>query len=105
MYAKDLSKPKYEYLITEREDVGIKHFNDPNAFIECSNKMVDAYKNIDHYNPSRKRRTLIVSDDMIAAIMCNKKLQAIIKESGVGNSVFYLFLLSGLIFLFQNMSD
>ena len=105
MYAKDSSNSKYEYLITEREDVGIKHFNDPNTFIECSIKMVDAYKNIDHYNPSRKRKTLIVFDDMIAAIMCNKKLQAIIKESGVGNSVFHLFLLRGLIFLFQKMSD
>ena len=36
LYARDLSEPKYEYLIKKREDAGIKHLNNPNAFIECS---------------------------------------------------------------------
>ena len=27
LYARDLSEPKYEYLIKKREDLGIKHFN------------------------------------------------------------------------------
>ena len=80
LYAKDLSEPKYEFLIKKREDVGIKYCNDPNAFIECSNRMDDVYQNIDDYNPSRKRKILIVFDDMIADIMSNKKFQAIIKE-------------------------
>ena len=69
LYAKDLSEPKYEFFIKKREDVGIKHFNDPNAFIECSSTMVDIYGNIDDYNPNRKRKNLIVFDDMIADIM------------------------------------
>ena len=34
LYAKDLNKPKYQFLIKRREDVGIKHLNDPKAFIE-----------------------------------------------------------------------
>ena len=80
LYARDLSEPKYEYLIKKREDVGIKHVNNPNAFIECSNTMDDVYENIDDCNPSRKRKILIVFDDMIADIMTNKKFQAIIKE-------------------------
>ena len=42
--------------------------------------MNDVYKNIDDYSPSRKRKFLIVFDDMIADIMTNKKIQAIIKE-------------------------
>ena len=42
--------------------------------------MDDVYSNIDAYNPKRKRRILIVFDDMIADIMTNKKFQAIIKE-------------------------
>ena len=46
-YAKDLTKPEYEFLIKKREDVGIKHFNDPNTFIECLNTMDDVYENID----------------------------------------------------------
>ena len=39
MCAKDFSEPKYEFLSKKREDIGIKHFNDANAFIECSNTM------------------------------------------------------------------
>ena len=35
LYAKDLSEPKYEYLIKNRETAGIKHLNDSKAFIEC----------------------------------------------------------------------
>ena len=80
LYARDWSEPKYEYLIKKREDVGIKQVNNPNAFIECLNTMDDVYENIDDYNPSRKRKILIVFDDMIADIITNKKFQAIIKE-------------------------
>ena len=42
--------------------------------------MDDVYQNIDDYNLSRKRKTLIAFDDMIADIMSNKEFQAIIKE-------------------------
>ena len=37
LYAKDLSKPKYEYLIKSRQNAGIKHLNDSKAFIKSSN--------------------------------------------------------------------
>ena len=42
--------------------------------------MGDIYENIDHYSPNRKRKILIVFDDMIADIMTNKTFQSIIKE-------------------------
>ena len=80
LYAKDLSEPKYQFLIKKREDAGINYFNDLNAFIECSNTMVDVYENIDNYNLNRKIQILIVFDDMITDIKTNKKLEAIIKE-------------------------
>ena len=80
LYAKDLNKPKYEYLIKNPKNTGIKHLNDPNGFIECPNTMDDVYENIHDYNLNRKRKTLIVFDDMIADIMTNKKFKAIIKE-------------------------
>ena len=80
LYAKDLSEPKYEHLIKNRESAGIKHLNNSKAFIGCSNTIDDVYENIDHYNPNRKRKILIVFDDMIADIMTNKKFQSIIKE-------------------------
>ena len=42
--------------------------------------MEDVYEDIDEYNPTRKRKVLIVFDDMIADIMSNKKFQAVVKE-------------------------
>ena len=44
LYAKDLSEPKYQFLINKKESIGLKHFNDPKAFIEYSNYMCDVYK-------------------------------------------------------------
>ena len=72
LYARDLSEPKYEYLIEKREDAGIKHLNNPNTFIECSNTMDDVYENINDYNPISKKK-LIAFDDMTADIMKNKR--------------------------------
>ena len=80
LYARDLSEPKYEYLIKKHEDAGMKHLNNPNAFIECSNTMDDVYNNINDYNPSRKRKIFIVFDDIIVDITTNEKFQTIIKK-------------------------
>ena len=66
LYAIDLGEPKYEFLIKKCKDAGIKYLNDLNAFIECSNTMDDVYENIGDYNPNKKRKILIVFDDMIA---------------------------------------
>ena len=75
LHAKDLSEPKYEYLIKKREDVRIKHVNNSNAFIECSSTMNDVYQNINDYNLNRRRKTLIIFDDMIADIMTSKNFK------------------------------
>ena len=80
LYARDLNEPKYKILIKKCKDAGIRHLNDPDAFIECSNTMDDVYENIDDYNLSRKRKKLIVFDDMIADIMTNRRFQAIMKK-------------------------
>ena len=53
LYARDLNKPKSQFLIEKREDAGIRHLNKPNAFIECSNTMNDVYENINDYNPMK----------------------------------------------------
>ena len=65
LYAKDLNKAKYLFLIKKCEDVETKHFDDSKAFIEYSNDMVDFYTNIEEYYPNKKREILIVFDDMI----------------------------------------
>ena len=67
-------------MIKKCEDAGLKHLSNSTAFIEHSNTMDDVYENIDDYNPNRRRKILIVFDDMIADIMSNKEFQAIIKE-------------------------
>ena len=73
-------KKKYQYLINKREKVGLNHFNDPKAFMEYSNDMQDVHKNIKDYNPIKKRKLLIVFDDMIADMINNNKLNPIITE-------------------------
>ena len=72
LYARNLSELKYEYLIKKREYAGTKNLNDSNSFIECSNTIDGVYENINDYNPNRKRKILIVFDDMISGIMSNK---------------------------------
>ena len=79
LYAKDPYEKKYQYLINKRGKVGLNHFNDPKAFMEYSN-MQDAYKNIEDYNPIKKRKILIVFDDMIADMINNNKLNPIVTE-------------------------
>ena len=80
LYAKDPYEDKYQYLINKRESVGLKHFNDPKAFIEYSNDMYDVYKNIDNYNPNKENKILIVFDDTIADMISNQKLNLIVTE-------------------------
>ena len=80
IHAKDLSEPKYEFLINNREKAGIKNYKDPNAFIEYSNTMDNVFSKIYDYNIKRKRKLSIVFDDIIADIMSNKKFEAIIKK-------------------------
>ena len=48
MYAKDPYETEYQFLINKRENTGLRHFNDPKAFIEYSNDMQDVYKNIEN---------------------------------------------------------
>ena len=79
-YAKDLSEPKCKSLIKKSKNAGIKHLNDPNAFIECFNTVDGVNENMDDYNSNRQRKILIAFDDMIEGIMTKKKFQAIIKE-------------------------
>ena len=80
LYAKDLSEPKYEFLINKREQAGIKNLNDPHAFIEYSNGMDDVLDDINNYNKNRDKKVIIVFDDMIADIEYNKNFKRMIKE-------------------------
>ena len=65
-------------LIDKREKAGINLNNDPNAFIEYSNSMDDILSDIEDYNKKRKRKVLIIFDDMISHVMSDKKAQQIL---------------------------
>ena len=58
----------------------MNHYDDLKAFIEYSNDIQDIYKKIQEYNLGKKRKVLIVFDDMIANMINNKKLNPIVTE-------------------------
>ena len=58
----------------------IKKLNDKNAFIEHSDTMDDISENIEDYNKKRKRKVLIVFDDMISHATSDEKAQQFLKN-------------------------
>ena len=66
LYVKDPYEGNYQLVINKRESTGLNYLNDSKAFVEDSDDMDDIYKNIEEYNPNKKRKILIVFDDMIA---------------------------------------
>ena len=58
----------------------MKDFNDFKAFIQHSNVIDNIYKNIEDYNLNKKRKILIVFEDMIADVLSTKKLNSIVTE-------------------------
>ena len=80
LYAKDPYEAKYQFLINKKESTGLKFFNNSKVFIGYSNYMDDIYKNIEEYNPNKKRKIFIVFDDMIPDILSNKNLNPIVTE-------------------------
>ena len=107
LYAKDPYDAKYQFLINKRESTGLNHFNDPKAFIEYSNDIQDVYKNIDEYNIEKKRKILIVFDDMIADMINNKKLNSIVTELFIRGRklTIFIFLLPNHTLRFQKMLE
>ena len=56
LYAKDLCKAKYQFLINKQQSTGLKHFDESTALIENSNNMDDIFENIEKYNPDKKQK-------------------------------------------------
>ena len=65
LYNKDPYEAKYQHFINKRENV---------------------YKNIDEYNVYKERKILIVSDDMIAYIIKNIKINSIVTDVFIGGT-------------------
>ena len=69
--------------------------------------MDDIYKNIKEFNPNKKRKMLIVFDDIIAYMLSNRKLNPIETELFIRRRKWNisLFLLHSLISSFENILD
>ena len=64
----------YQLLINGSKKVVIKCLKYLKAFIDFSQIIDDlVYENLENYNPTKKRRVLIVLDDMIVDMKSNKK--------------------------------
>ena len=68
------------WLWIRKKSAGLKHYNDPNTFIKHSNDSDDNYKNIYDYNLNKRRKVLLVFNNMIADMISNKKPIGIITE-------------------------
>ena len=80
LYIKDPFESKYQLLINGREKVGIKKLKNPNTFIDYPKTIDHVYENLEDYNPTKKKRVLLVFDDMIADMESNKKFSPIVSE-------------------------
>ena len=78
LYVKDPFESKYQLHINGREKGGIEKLKNPKSFIDYSQTVDDAYENLKDYNPIKKRRVLIVFDNMIWNII--KKISPIVTE-------------------------
>ena len=101
LYIKKLFESKHQLLVNGKEEVWIKTLKTSKVFIDYSKAIYDIYENLEHYNPTEKRRVLIVFDDMIADMESNKKLSPIVYKLFLRGSLktqkFHLFLHHNLI--------
>ena len=75
-FLKDPFESKYQLFINGWEKIGIKNVKDPNAFIDYSQAIHNVYGYLEDCNPRRKRRVLIVFDDIVSDMESNKKLSS-----------------------------
>ena len=80
LQVEDPFESKYQLLINGREKVGFKTLEDLEAFIDYLQTIDYVCENFEDYNPTNKRRVLIVFGDMIADMEFNKKQSPIVTK-------------------------
>ena len=81
LYDKDSYEAKYQFLINKQESPGLNSCNSSKTFFEYSNDMDDIYKNIEEFNPNKRRKILFL---IISLPTC-----LIIKNSINSNVIIY----------------
>ena len=92
LYAKDPYEAKCKLLVNKRENAGLKHLIDSKTFIEYLNDMDDIYKNIEEYNPNKKRKIFFAFNDMITDMLSNKKPNPIVSGLFIRSRMLNVFL-------------
>ena len=95
MYVKDSFESRYQLLINGREKIGTKKLKNTKAFIDHSQTIDDVYENLEDYDQTKKRKMLILLDDMVADMEANKILTPIVIElflRGKKHSILLLFI-------------
>ena len=72
LYVTDPFESNYLLFINGKEKVGIKELKHPKAFIDYSQTIDDVYEYLEDYNPTKKRKALIVFDNIRADMRANK---------------------------------
>ena len=80
LYVKEPFESKYPLLINGREKVGIKTPKNSKEFTDYSQTIDYVYENLEDHNPTKKRKVLIVFDDIIVGMESNEKLSPIVTE-------------------------
>ena len=93
------SNQSINYLLMEDKKQEVINQKYQEALIDYSQTIDGIYENLKDYNPTKKRRVLIVFDDVIAHMKSNKKLSPIVTELFLRQkrSIFHLFLCHSLI--------
>ena len=83
-YVSNPNEAKHQYLIKKHKESGLEEHDDPNIFIPYSSNMQDVYQDTKEYNLDRKRKVLLVFDELIPYVISNKKNQ-ILTEIFIGD--------------------
>ena len=83
LHAKDPYEEKNQFLIIKWDSKSLKHFNNSKVFVEYLNDMDNIYKNIVDYNQNKKRKILIVFDDIITDMHRNERLDKTVTELSI----------------------
>ena len=75
LYVKEPYESKCQLLINWREKVGIKTLKNSKEFTDYSQIIDYVYENLEDHNPTKKRKVLIVFDDIIVGMESNEKIK------------------------------
>ena len=102
LYLKHPFQPKYQLLINGRDKKRIEKTKETKTLVDYSQTIDDVCENLEGYIPTKKRKELLMFDDMIADTKANKILRYIVTELFLRGRKLKISLYHDIIILFQN---